>query len=825
MRQELNFLKFINYPLIVFLLSFILFSNFSYSVSSERPEPKLYLLKKLEKLDKNLPKDYPGRDVIQLRKAHILSLLAEENYIKFKKQTCRDCFKQSQLQSEKALSLYVSLDSLVLVQEDLHNEILFQKARLHRILGNRSSALALLQKITQKDRLKKDWMIRAWYGIGEIEFELYNYESSLKAFNQVLKQLEAFYESFQSAELDKRVAEIDRNELARWEFKSFYHKIWSLYNLSQYDSAVKNLMVLLQSDLYKNNSSSFWLDEDNQVLRTKLEKEAINLLSYAKVSSKDLKVFHDFSKQNPEDNSPHKKNKRLYDLAVLLGKMARFQESNKVWQFYLSGDPKETRSKSTKKEPTKTEPRKTEPTKIEPRKTEPTKIEPTKTEQLQAYFFVLSNTIQTQGYQIQEMGLLIEKIFHLQQELIQAKAKQKASYPDQDFNELINEKIKKVFYELRKIDLNTGQKRYLLSLYEKYNKQNPEDKDVLLLAAFLTESLKEHKLAVSYFQKVILESDRINQIKSKDKKTRREWKEQLCFKQMELAELSQDKNTRLKAYAFYIQEGQDQGLKHKALYQTAYLYHQEQEFVKSQPLFLSLATNNFDNLGAFDNKKEASQKLRLKSAHLYLSALADIQDQEEELIRASSLFKKEFPKEKADFVKIHNLAVLNFVERLVKETSLPNTPIVSVKDREESDIHEVWSVLERFDVSSQDTKPLEAYHLNRLILAKSLLKLVEFEQSLQFLSSHKSLFQANRDLVLKEKLWLAELRFDFDEVLKLLKQIQTENQNIEEAFKQIQVVELSNQNPAPYYENFLKSFSNNKDIKMDSKTNEYLKSV
>ena len=764
--------------------------------SSEKLPAKLYLLEKLENLDRTLPKDYPGRAALQLRTAHVLSLLAEENWTKSKEESCQSCFNKSQSQAKKSLSLYNKLSPVIFSgnQSFLQIEALFQKAYLERILGRRSSALSQLQKITEKKNIKADWMIRAWYGIGEIEFELYNYQKALKAFNQTLKNLSNLNEKSKPAGWG-----LDKKQLSSWRFKALYHKIWSLFNLSSYDLALSDLLALISSDLYKSSSSDFWLDKENRTLRGKLEKEMPAIYSHSKITDQNLKILYDFSKQNKEDNSLTQRNKRLYDLASLLRKMGRFTESNKTWRLYLS--------KNLSKE-----------------------------DQLTAYFNIFKNKMNLRyKNNLDESGPLVEKIIALQKDLFSKKIK--IVLPQkQDIFRSINVKVKEFFYQAdkTKLSLNKDQKSYLLSLYQKYNSQNPKDKDILLLSAFLAENLEEYKLAASLFQQSALYVKNINKLKDRPQI---KWREKFCVKQMELAELSKDKKTRLQAYDFYIQQGRETALKYKAVYQTAYLRHQDQEFSKSQPLFLKLALNEFNkklslldekkpmenkkakNKGLMQSssgpkslqsknkafKKESPQKdLRLKSAHLYLSSLAVQKDREEELIHASGLFKKEFPKEKNDFVKIYNLAILNYIEKLVKDKKLSPAPLTASQD---ASIQKAWSVLQLFDSKFANSRPLQTYHFNRMILAKELLKIDEMDQSLNFLLSNKKTAEKNKEIALKEKLWLSELKFDFDQVLRLLKQLKPKDQSKEHSLRLIQIVELSNQSPSSYYKNFLQRFA------------------
>lgn len=732
--------------------------------------PKLYLLDRLKNLNRTLPDDYAGKTALKLRTAHVLGLLAEENFIKSKDESCSRCFAQAQRQAEKSLSLYRKLSAVISHkdQSPLQTEMTFQKAYLERLLGNKQKALAQLKKITAKDNLKADWGIRSWYGIGEIEFELYNYKKALRAFDEVLKELEKL-NKFQQRQIKTvagrgefktvplKTGALDDERLQSWRFKAAYHKIWSLFNLSSYEPALNEMLALISSALYKNSSFDFWLDKENQKLRSKLEKEMITIYSYADITNENLKILYDFSKQKGEDNTLAQRKKRLSHLAALLTKMGRLEESNKVWGFYLSKDN-------------------------------------SKEEELKAYFAVFSNKLKLKyKNKLEELGPLVKTIFALQAQLFPQKI-------SASFNNAVNLKAKEFFYQLdsAKSSLSAKQKAELLSLYQTYNRQNPSDKDILLLSAMLAEELKKYQLAAGLFQQAVLYIERINKIKDLKAPQKAEWKEKLSVRQMELAELSKDNKTRLQAYDFYIQQGRAAALKHKAWYQTAYLHHQAQEFLKSQPVFLKLALNEFN----FNEKAE--NELRLKSAHLYLSSLTAQKGREEELIRFAGLFKKEFPKERAEFAKIYNLAVLNYAAKLVQNKNFEAAPLFPSQD---PSVQKAWAVLELFDSKAADKKNLEIYHLNRMTLAKQLLKTDEMSRNLAFLISDKYVDAKNKERAEKERIWLAEIKLDFDRLLSLLKQLQPEDVSKEHSLRLIQIAELSNQSPAPYYKDFLNRFA------------------
>ena len=211
------------------------------------------------------------------------------------------------------MSIYEKINPLLDDRHPLlHTEALFKQAYLHRFLGEKSNSLDKLKQIVEKNTTDPSLITRAWFNIGEIQFELYNYEKSLQAFNEVLKQNQS-----------------------PWRFKALYQKIWSLYNLSLYEQSVNELESFLNSDLYSNPH----LDTEEKKLKQKVENELIALYNYAKVTDKHLAFLYGFSKQDQNKNTLPEKNKRLFDLAQALNRIGRMSDSNKVWQMYISKTP------------------------------------------------------------------------------------------------------------------------------------------------------------------------------------------------------------------------------------------------------------------------------------------------------------------------------------------------------------------------------------------------------------------------------------------------------------------------------------------------------
>ncbi len=695
----------------------------------EKPlSAKSYLTAKLDFLVQSLPESHPSRNPLLLRLAHVLSLRAEEKFIKADKGDCPSCSLSARNMANKALLAYKKLDPILHSHHPLlYTEALFKQAYLLSFLNEPLRSLSALKKISTGSRplLKA----RVWFNMGEIHFEMDNYKASLQAFDKVLKQGES-----------------------PWSFKATYQKIWSLFNLSLYELAVNELELFLKSKLYSQPR----LTKADKNLKQKLESELVALYSYAEVRGPRLSFLYNFSKHSKESNSLTEKNLRLFQLANSLSQMGRRAESNIVYQVYLS------KSLSLK-------------------------------DQMQAYLAMLDNDYRGQkDNYLKTVGRKVEKLFVLRQQIKISKK----------FDLQLKNRVQKTLQSFNRylLGFSDSEKSYLLSLFQKYNSVYPNSADMLFLSAHLAKDLKKYALAQSLFQAVVLNAD---SYEAKDI-SKKELKESLSLLQMEMAEQTQNLKKRINAYDFYIQNGSRRGRIWKAMYQKAYINYERKEYKKSAYSFMDLVLSSKTGLAGKDIKK-----LRLKSAHLALSALDHRGGEEEELARLSGIFMKEFPKNRPEFVRIYHSALLNTVKKLVSKKDFSQPVYKASSDK---NILKAWSVLEDFSIKEAKGEEALSYYFNRLILAKELLKFKPMDKSIQFLLSNKALSKEDRKTVLKWKLWLAELRLDFKEALKIVQEIETTKPSEEQILRLSRLAELSGESPVPYYSAFIKKFPNSSSL-------------
>ena len=686
--------------------------NSGKNISTEQSDQD-YLIEKLDYLFSVLPEDHKAVKALQLRLAHLLSLKAEENFMKAERELCKTCKNKAEALAKRSLSLYQSLDADMNSYPLLHTKSLFRKAYLYRFLGEKTKSLSELKRIIVKGKIDSSLKVRAWFSIGELYFEQYNYKEALQAFNKVLSE-----------------------PSSSWSFKAFYRKIWSLSNLSLYESSINHLESFLSSDLYSQPG--------NQKLKQKLEREMVTLYSYGKITEKRLAFLYAFLKQDSEQNSLIEKQKRLFDLAQALSRIGRIEKSNTVWRFYIF--------KSLSLE-----------------------------NQMQAYSFMIANDLILGSPSFfEDIAEKARKVFTLFQ-------KAKVS---KDFKLMFKKQIKVFFDKIKISKFSEKRKRDILFLYQQYSFFYPEDMEILSRTAYLARDLKEYSLAGNFFQKAVLNIE-------KQKRDQKELKENMSLLQMEMAELSKEEKKRIQSYDFYIQHGVSKEMLFKAQYQKTYIHYENKDYQKTYKEFQKLA------LYPLKGEHKEIYALRLKAAHLSLSSLVFLKDPEEELIRLTGLFIKEFPEEKSEFIQVRHTALLNTVKKLVSDKDFAHQPTQASSDK---DILKAWEILKLFSVKEAAKEEAFTYHFNRLLIAKERLDFKTMKQSFQPLLAYKKLSAKDKEIILTWKLWLAELQFDFKEVLRIVQILQKGEFSEEYILRLARLAELSGESPIGYYQSFIEKF-------------------
>ena len=700
-----------------FLLSLVLFFTSIMTSGDDSSKGREYLIQKLEKYHKTLPKNHFSKKAITLRLAHMLSLRAEDNMAQKWSKGCKPCFKKGSKDARRSITLYQKLDShMKRRQPSLYTRSLFERSYLYRLLGDKEQAIAYLKKVISLKSEPK-LVTRAYFNLGEIYFNSHQYQSALNYFNLVLKTK------------------------SQWSFRASYKKIWSLYNLSNYKIVIRNLESFLKSDFYRSKTQSAL----NQELKDKIQTELILFYSRAHLTKQSLDFLYNFKKEDSKKNTLSERNQRLFELGVSLSRIGRVVESNQVWKMYLSKEHAPLK-------------------------------------QLKALVYVVdNNSVYGQDGFFKRSESSLNKMFNLAVKLGSCK-------------ESICKVIQKRFEQYLLSNNDLGSKKLRRLFFTKYNSIYPNQFNMLFYEARLAKHFKQYKKAQDLFQKSVAVFSIDSKLSKKDQENLRRDKEKASVLQIEMAEASKDRKRRDSAYAFYLQHGSNSDLLFKVRYQKTYLAYENKNYKRSATEFKDMALRD-------DIKTKKSQALKLKAAHLALTSLSFTRN-DQSIKDWSRVFAQAFPKNNKEFIKMSNTAVFNVVKNIVSKKTFSIYPVIPSSDQS---FIKAWETLHQLDLKQATKKEKVYFYMNRLLLAKELLKTQEVKESIEQLRFYK-LDKKDQKLVLESQFWLAETKFDFKNMLKFAKKLKPKDNSKEHLLYLAYVSELAGENNLHLYQRIIKKY-------------------
>ena len=481
--------------------------------------------------------------------------------------------------------------------------------------------------------------------------------------------------------------------------------------------------------------------------KDQLEKDMLSFYSRSQLSRQQVLFLYKFNKRKQELNTKDEKQKRLYKLAFALGRVGRVNTANLVWQIYID----KTLSQQ---------------------------------EIMQARLQIARNNFL--HHKKRSFKMLLSTWDNLLEARNQTRSCNKKICEDVQKN--LKEHLGILFKSYKK----SSYTRELLDRYVSYSSLY-KDFDMKFKTAALAKQLKKYTLSQKLFQQAYLLA------------SHRSDKERSAFFQMEAAELSKQADSKKEAYAFYLEHGTDPKRIFQIKYQQAYLNYEQEKNYK-------LAAYEFKDLALLKNKllnkDKYTRSLQLKSAHLALSSLSLSSKNPGLMEEWSGRFASEFPKNKSEFLRIYHTAILNSVKSLLEGRDFSQVPTSASKDKS---LKRAWAVLNRINSKDTNKKERKEYYMNRLLIAKELLKLDDVEQSIEQLLK-LSLDQKDKQTTLSWKLWLAELRFDFKEVFRLLKVLTPKIGTKEQLLRLAHFALFSGYDYMPFYKKIIKNYSSSENL-------------
>ena len=547
-----------------------------------------YLIKKLEGIySRGSSSNASQNKAVALRLAHMLALRAEEKFLE-DRATCPACYREARQDARKALKLYKQQASRIQSKHpSLYTSLLFGQAHLHHLLGESHVAIQKLKTCLRRSQ-DKEMISKAYFNLGNVYYDTHDYRQAIKNYDKLLKIKDQAFIA-----------------------PARYKKIWSFYRLSFYKQALREFESFVSSPEYLQVS------DKQEFIKDHLEKDMLSFYSKAQPTRKNLEFLYNFDKRSSRENTKLARRQRLYKLAQSLHRVGRLEASNKVWDSYLSKDPKDIRK-------------------------------------LEVYYHKMRNSLDA-GSELAFQNLL--------------KTYQRVTLCYLPFCEKLADQSRKYLLRLRQQARSSKKRDKLLSYYLEYNKLFPGF-EIQFQAGLLAKSLKKYKLAGDLFQS---SAGFLRQ--AKDFKN----KERASFLQLEVAELSGDLENRLRAYDFYLQTGSDPKKLFQASYQKNYILYSRKKYKVAARKFRELALVKFKQASLLKDQDISS--LTLKSAHLALSSLNFDSENDQLMQAWSEDFSKRFPKHRQEFLRINHTAIFNSVKNLLGKRDFSTHPVKPSSDR------------------------------------------------------------------------------------------------------------------------------------------------
>ena len=308
-------------------------------------------------------------------------------------------------------------------------------------------------------------------------------------------------------------------------------------------------------------------------------------------------------------------------------------------------------------------------------------------------------------------------------------------------------------------------KEMLADAYQAYSAVFNDDAEMAHWGAVVARDSNQHRKAFELFRKAAL-------ISQNDK-----LREGSLLGEIDSAEKTNDIELKKQAYEDYLKLNPHGAKADEVRYQLAYIAYQKKDYDSASRTFKALADD-----------KNAPETIRVQSADLELDILA-AQKNHSALATEANHYGKSFPSRQKDFAKIEREAQQNRAAQYASQNdnsaalaALMAISLVGMKD------HDQIKVLK-----------------DRMIAAKKAHNLKVTEESAEALLKYKSLDNKTRVLALENIVWIAELKLNFAKTYDMYKKNPDIGlQGPTRTLKLAVLAEMSNHDPRPHYEQFLR---------------------
>ena len=312
-------------------------------------------------------------------------------------------------------------------------------------------------------------------------------------------------------------------------------------------------------------------------------------------------------------------------------------------------------------------------------------------------------------------------------------------------------------------------KDLLADAYQAYSVVFNDDAEMAHWGAVVARDSNQHRKAFDLFRKAAL-------ITKNDK-----LREGSLLGEIDSAEKTNDLALKKQAYEDYLQLNPDGAKAAEVKYQLAYIAYQKKDY--------SAAAGSFKKIA---DDKSAPENIRVQSADLHLDILA-AEKNHNELAGTANHYSKSFPSRSKDFSQIEREAQQNRAASLAGSND--NTAALAA--------------LMAISLAGMNEKDQIKILKDRMVMARKAHNLKVVEESAEALLKFKKLDNKTRVLALENIVWIAELKLNFAKTYQMYKQNPDIGlQGSSRELKMAVLAEMSNKDPRPHYEKFLRQAPN-----------------
>ena len=321
------------------------------------------------------------------------------------------------------------------------------------------------------------------------------------------------------------------------------------------------------------------------------------------------------------------------------------------------------------------------------------------------------------------------------------------------------DKCEQMKKDLRKyiVSWNKGQKKRptenLFRVYQAYNSAFPNDTEMVEWQAIVARDLGKSAIAASLFhQAAVLAQEDLK--KNSNNKESRAIFEASLMTQIEMAEKSKDNKAREDAYNYYLQAAPNGSQAVDVRYQRAQVYYAQNRYQEAFSEFHYLASQPVKD----------HRDLRLKSADLALDCLAAMKDDKSLQVRSVE-YARYFPERKTEYLKISRKATMNLFAANLKDQ----------KSADKTDYKANLTALNGVNMDGSTDEEKIKFYKDKLTVAQKAFDLNAVKDSAIHLLAIKTLKADDREWVLEQEVWVAELELNFSEAYRLSKDMKLRN--------------------------------------------------